>query len=181
LRSPEPPRICFDPEPFPSPEVSMLPCTSGSVLEVSAENPMSLQRCGREEAHRYKWIQSEKEGRDLGDHAIRMWISAHWNGFLRHRWLEHLQGKNFWIELREEDFGLLRREFRDSTLLVPILERLKVLKENLDIIWWAVDLYTEEEMREIRAILAMLDVNACRLRADFDPWQSQVSSGKFVA
>ena len=52
-------------------------------------------------------------------------------------------------------FGLLRREFRNSTLLVPILERLKVLKENWDIIWWAVDLYNEHEMQEIRAILAM--------------------------
>jgi len=159
----------------------MLPCTPRSVFEVFSENPMSLQRCGREEAQRYKWIQSEKEGRDLGDHAIRMWIRAHWCGFLRHHWLEHLQGKTRWIELREEDFGLLQREFRDSTLLVPILERLKVLKENWDIIWWAVDLYTEEEMKQIRAILAMLDVNACRLRADFDPRQSGVSSRTAVA
>ena len=115
----------------------MLPCTSGSVLEVFPENPMSLQRCGQEEAQRFKWIQSEKEGRDLGDHAIRLWIRQHWNGFLRHRWLEHLQGKTCWIELQKEDFGLLQREFRDSPLLDPILERLQVLKENLDIILWA--------------------------------------------
>ena len=112
----------------------MLPCTSGSVLEVFPENPMSLQRCGQEEAQRFKWIQSEKEGKDLGDHAIRLWISAHWNGFLRHRWLEHLQGKTRWIELQKEDFGLLQREFRNSSLLDPILNRLQVLKENLDII-----------------------------------------------
>lgn len=159
----------------------MLPCASGSILEIYPENPMSLQRCAHEEAQRFKWIQSEKEGRDLGDPAIREWIRVHWIAFLRHRWLEHLKGESFYLELRAEDFGLLRREFRDSRLLVPILDRLEVLQENLDIIWWAMDHYSEEEMKEIRAILAMLDVNACRLRADFDPRQNSLSAATAVA
>jgi len=147
----------------------MLPCSSGSVLEVASENPRSLQRCGQEEAQRFKWIQSEKEGKDLGDQAIRQWISSHWNGFLRQRWLEHLQGKSFWIELQGDDFAILQRAFRSSPLLHPILDRLKVLKENLDIIRWAQDVYTREEMEEVISILEAIDVNACRLHCEFDP------------
>lgn len=150
----------------------MLPCTPESGFDVLPENRMSLQRCGREEAQRYKWIQSEKAGKDLGDLAIRMWISTHWNGFLRHRWLEHLQGKTRWLELREEDFGLLREAFRDSSLLHPILDELQVLKENLDIIRWAQDEFTREQMDETIAILEALDVNSCRLRCEFDPQQN---------
>jgi hypothetical protein len=51
--------------------------------------------------------------------------AQHWNGFLRERWLEHLQGRTFWIELDHDDFGLLQRTFQDSALLDEILERLK--------------------------------------------------------
>ena len=58
-----------------------------------------------------------------------------------------LQGKTFWIELDQEDFGLLQREFRGSPLIDPILERFKALKENLDIILWAEDHCTKDEMR----------------------------------
>jgi hypothetical protein len=116
-------------------EVLMLSCTSGSTFEICPETRLSLQRCGEEEARRFKWIQSEKAGRDLGDQAIKLWIRQHWNGFLRHRWIEHLQGKTFWVELQGADFGLLQRKFRNSPLISQILERLVVLKENLDIIW----------------------------------------------
>jgi hypothetical protein len=159
----------------------MLPCTSGSVFDVCPENPMSLQRCAHEEAQRHKWLRSERAGRDLGELAIKEWIRAHWIEFLRHCWLEHLRGKTLFVELRAEDYGLLLREFRDSRLLVPILDRLQVLQENLDIINWAIPIYSKEEMEEIRAILTMLDVNSCRLRANFDPRQIGMSSGTAVA
>jgi hypothetical protein len=130
---------------------------------------MSLQQCGAEEAQRFKWIQSEKEGRDLGEHAIKLWVLQHWNGFLRHRWLEHLQGKTCWIELQQDDFGLLQHAFRDSPVLDSILERLKVLKENLDIILWAQGCFSQNEMDEVLTILEALDVNSCRIQCEFDP------------
>jgi len=91
---------------------------------------------GEVEALQFKWIESEKAGRDLGEWAIRRWVREHWHGFLRHRWLEHLQGRTFWIELDHDDFGLLQREFQDSNLIDEILWRLKAGWENLDIIWW---------------------------------------------
>lgn len=147
----------------------MVSCPVESPATTYPEVQLSLQRCGEEEAQQFKWILSEQEGRDLGDSAIRSWIRQHWNGFLRHRWLEHLHGKAYWIELHPRYFGILEREFRNSPLLDPILERLKVLKENLDIIMWAQGVFSQEEMREVLCILEALDVNSCRIQCEFDP------------
>src|ERR1700747_3768352 len=90
---------------------------------------------GEQEALHYKWYESEKAGHDLGEAALRRWVQCHWWGFLRARWLEHLQGKRFWVELDRGDFGLLQRKFHDNTLLLDrILDRLKHGQENLDVI-----------------------------------------------
>ncbi len=159
----------------------MLSSMSGQFLETFPEAQMSLQRFGREEAQRFKWIQSEKEGRDLGDQAIKLWVLQHWNGFLRQRWLEHLQGKTCWIELQKEDFGLLQRRFRTSPLINPILDRLKVLKENLDIILWAQDFFSLSEMQDVLDILEELDVNSCRIRCEFDPRKELAGGSKQLA
>src|SRR5437588_4268401 len=99
---------------------------------------LSVYVDGEQEALRFKWIESERAGHDLGEAAIRRWVQCHWWGYLRARWLEHLQGKRFWVELDRGDFGLLQRRFVDESLLLDrILDRLKEGKENLDIIVWA--------------------------------------------
>jgi hypothetical protein len=121
-----------------------------------------------QEAARYKWIESEKAGRDLGESAIRRWVQQHWCGYLRERWMEHLQGKRFWVELDRNDFGLLQREFRDDTLLLDrILDRLKTGQENLDVILWALDWGVA--MTRVISILEALDINSRRLAHRFDP------------
>jgi hypothetical protein len=121
-----------------------------------------------QEALRHKWIESEKAGRDLGEDAIRNWVKQHWWGYLRARWVEHLQGARFWVELDRGDFGLLEREFRDQTLLLDrILDRLKTGQENLDIIIWAQDWGIDTE--PVLAILMALDINSRRLSHRFDP------------
>src|ERR1700692_1335344 len=95
---------------------------------------------GEQEALRFKWIESEKAGCDLGEAAIRRWVKEHWWGYLRARWLEHLQGKRFWVELSRVDYGLLERKFQEDSLLLDcILDRLKAGKENLDVLLWAQD------------------------------------------
>src|SRR5436190_12779865 len=115
-----------------------------------------------QEALRFKWIESEKAGHDLGEFAIRRWVQNHWWGYLRARWLEHLQGTRFWVELDRGDFGLLQREFRDSSLLLDrILDRLKAGQENLDIILWAQSWNIHRE--PVLQILEALDVNSRRL------------------
>jgi hypothetical protein len=121
-----------------------------------------------QEALRYKWIESEKAGRDLGEAAIRKWVKEHWWGYLRARWVEHLQGRRFWVELDRGDFGLLQREFHDNTLLLDrILDRLKSGQENLDIILWAQDWGIA--VIPVLRILEALDINSRRLAHRFDP------------
>jgi hypothetical protein len=128
---------------------------------------LSVYLDGEQEAQRYKWIESEKAGRDLGEAAIRRWVQDHWWGYLRARWVEHLQGRRFWVELDRGDFGLLQREFHDdSVLLDRILDRLKAGKENLDILLWAQEwgICTDPVIR----ILEALDINSRRLAHRFD-------------
>jgi hypothetical protein len=121
-----------------------------------------------QEALRYKWIESEKAGRDLGEAAIRRWVQQHWWGYLRARWLEHLHGKRFWVELDRGDFGLLQRKFQDNALLLDrILDRLKAGQENLDIIRWALD--WNVSIPSVIQILEVLDINSRRLAHRFDP------------
>lgn len=137
------------------------------LFEIPDEHCLSVHQIGEEEAQRYKWIESEKAGRDLGESAIRTWIRHHWNGFLRQRWLEHLEGKAFWIELDQGDFGLLQREFRDSPLIEPILTRLKRGEENLQVINWAIDVMLP--MDDVLEVLLALDVNSRRIECLFIP------------
>lgn len=121
-----------------------------------------------QEIQRYKWIESEKAGRDLGEAAIRRWVKEHWWGYLRARWLEHLQGRRFWVELDRGDFGLLQRTFHDNALLLDrILDRIKAGQENLDIICWALDWGIDTGA--LIKILEALDINSRRLAHRFDP------------
>ena len=123
---------------------------------------------GEQEALKYKWIESEKAGCDLGEAAIRRWVQCHWWGYLRARWLEHLQGRRFWVELDRGDFGLLQRRFVDESLLLDrILDRLKEGKENLDIIVWAQEWGIAVD--PVLEILEALDINSRRLAARFAP------------
>ena len=127
----------------------------------------SLYVEGEQEALRYKWIESERAGRDLGEAAIRRWVKEHWWGYLRARWLEHLQGRRFWVELDRGDFGLLQRTFHDNGLLLDrILDRIKAGQENLDIICWAHDWGIE--ICPLIQILETLDINSRRLAHRFD-------------
>jgi hypothetical protein len=129
---------------------------------------LSVYADGEQEALRFKWIESERAGHDLGEAAIRRWVQCHWWGFLRARWLEHLQGKRFWVELDRGDFGLLQRRFQEhGVLLDRILDRLKEGKENLDIICWAHEWGIRVET--VLEILEALDINSRRLAARFAP------------
>ena len=136
---------------------------SGSDMQKSSV----YAECERE-IDRYKWIESEKAGRDLGETAIRRWVKEHWWGYLRARWLEHLQGRRFWVELDRGDFGLLQRTFEADTLLLDrILDRIKAGQENLDIICWALEWGIPIE--PLIKILEALDINSRRLAHRFDP------------
>lgn len=143
----------------------MCQCSPAEPATVRSIRRYSVYVEGEVEALQFKWIESEKAGRDLGEWAISCWIRQHWNGFLRHRWLEHLQGRTFWIELDHNDFGLLQREFQDSDLIDEVLWRLKSGSENLDVINWALD--ENLDMVEVVEMLETLDINSRRLECQF--------------
>jgi hypothetical protein len=136
--------------------------TRGLTLET-----YSIYLDSRREVDVYKWIESEKVGYDLGEVAVRHWVQRHWNGYLRARWLEHLQGKRFWVELDRNDFGLLQHRFKECQLLLDrIVDRLKTGQENLDVILWSLD--WELPMQQVLDILQALDINSRRLVHKFD-------------
>ena len=121
----------------------------------------------QQEIDRFKWIESERAGRDLGEQAIRNWIRQHWCGYLRARWLEHIQGKTFWIELDRNDYGILQGSFQDKSLLLErILDRLIAGQENLEVLLWAIQWHIPIE--DVILILEALDINSRRLAHRFD-------------
>ncbi|AMV27608.1 hypothetical protein VT84_24615 [Gemmata sp. SH-PL17] len=120
-----------------------------------------------EEENKYRWLESEKAGYDLGEGCVKRWVKDHWMGYLRARWVEHLQGKCFWIELAGRDFGLLLREFQNQTeLLDVILNQLKSGAENLDVLNWAIA--NNIPTGPVSEILEALDINSKRLSHRFD-------------
>jgi hypothetical protein len=146
---------------FPATATAYAPEDSSSVVSKSVH-----KECIEEE-NKHRWIESEKAGYDLGEGCIRQWVKEHWSGYLRARWVEHLQGKCFWVELDRGDFGLLQREFQDQhELLDIILDQLKSGKENLHIIDWAIA--TSTPMEAVLQILTALHINARRLKHRFE-------------
>jgi CheY-like chemotaxis protein len=114
------------------------------------------------EADRHKWIESEKAGRDLGEHAIRDWHKNYWRSWCRERWIEHLHGDRFWVELDRDDYGLLQRKFHNNVDVVEaVLDRIKEGGENLDIIQWASE--NDYDTETVLEILKSLDINSRRL------------------
>lgn len=130
-----------------------------------AIDTFSIFDAGWREADIHKWLLSEQRGYDVGSEGTQHWVRHFWNRFLRSRWLEHLWGTTFWLELNEVDFGLLKRKFQDSKLLQPILEQLLNGGENLNVILWALE--CGHPMDEVREILADLHVNSLRLEFQF--------------
>ncbi len=121
----------------------------------------------RSEEDKFKWLESEKVGYDLGESAIRNWVRDHWSGYLRAKWLEHLQGKCFWTELDRGDFGLLQHQFQDQRdLLEPIVDKLKCGYENLTVIAWAKA--HRVPIDAVLQILEALDINSRRMVHRFD-------------
>jgi hypothetical protein len=122
--------------------------------------------CRIEEA-RHRWIESEKAKRDLGESAVRQWVRKHWHSFLRARWIEHLEGKVFWVELDRGDFGLLHSDIvKRFDLFQPVVEKLKAGFENLCFVRWSKEMGYDYE--QVHQILVLLDINSRRLLHRFE-------------
>jgi len=114
------------------------------------------------EAERHKWIESQKQGRDLGDFAIRDWYGNYWFLYCRHRRIEHLRGDARWREFEDEKFGIRRHLIVTEGLLADrILDRIDEGFENLDIILWAQAWGLPVD--RVLTVLELIDVNRARV------------------
>lgn len=140
-------------------------CTATPVESLAPRK--SLHEAAAADALRFKWLESEKAGRDLGEAAIQTWIIQHWSRFVRDRWIEHLEGRIFWNELDREDFGLLESRLTQSPLFKEVVGKIKLGGENLDILCWSHDsrLSTDEVWRVVR-ILETFDINGHRVACE---------------
>jgi hypothetical protein len=116
------------------------------------------------EAHRHKWIESQKHGRDMGEQALRDWFRTHWRSYCRHRRMEHLRGREQWAEFDDSPSGQINRLIDAEDCLVDrVLDRVYAGYENLEIINWAIEWGLPTN--RVVEILAQVDVN----RARFEP------------
>lgn len=128
---------------------------------------LSLHVYAQVEEARHKWIMSERAGYDLGEQCIKQWIREHWSGYLRARWLEHLQGRTYWIELQHDDFGILPKLCKNKPeLLEQVLNCLRCGGENLNAICWSID--SNHSPFAIQEILHALNLNSARILHRFE-------------
>lgn len=115
-----------------------------------------------EEAARHRWIESQKQGRDLGESAVREWYDRHWVEYCWYRHLEHLEGRTQWREFDDDGFGLIGELLGGDNLLADrILDRVYAGQENLEIIQWAFQFGLETG--PVLNILTQLHINRRRL------------------
>lgn len=123
---------------------------------------LSLYEEAFKEALRHKWIESQKQGRDLGELALQEWYRLYWPRYCRCKRLEHLEGRRRWREFAQEHFGQLYSLIVAGDLLVDrILDRFDAGYENLDIIEWGLE--WGMPMDRVINVLLQLDMNRARL------------------
>ena len=131
-------------------------------LHLNVDSVHSLYDEAVQEADRHKWIESQKQGRDLGQLAVREWYRVHWLRYCRCKRLEHVRGQRCWREFDETTFGQLYSLIITGDLLVDrILDRVDHGDENLDIILWAIEWGLP--IRPVVRILEQIDVNRARM------------------
>ena len=127
-----------------------------TLIELDEDLRRSLYREATHEARRY-----QQEHPEQSDRASREWNIQHWWPWARDRWLEHIRGQVFWIELGEADFDLTNKGiFGNQDLLDTILGQVQDGRENLDIINWATR--GNADMDDVVEILEKLNLNKHR-------------------
>lgn len=123
------------------------------------------------EARNYKWCQSQKVGKDLGQKGVADWFKKHFSSWYRDQWVNHMYGKNFWEEFGEKEYNIAKSESAPcKKLFTEIIESVSRYGENLGIIMWASN--TGQNMSEVLQLLKMVDINNRR----FEIEESQIKA-----
>lgn len=110
-----------------------------------------------------KHLDWERFSYDIEETASEDWKRRFWRLWFRVRWVEHLLGDRYWIEMGEQNFGVLRRGEPHNPMLVSrVADRLIAGWENLNIILWASDWGLDLE--EVIAVLKKININDVRVR-----------------
>lgn len=129
----------------------------------SSNSELSVYEEAERAALEYKWLESEKAGRDLGPDAVRHWSRAYWRRFYRYRFVQHLRGEAYFREFHPRTFAIVNCHVQGpSELLEAILNQVRDGAENLDIICWAHHRTVPTE--PVLTILEAIDINRQRLR-----------------
>lgn len=126
----------------------------------------SVHEDGHAEALRHKWCVSVAQGRDVGESAVEEWYDRYWTAYSRHRRLDHLRGKQKFLEFGDDDFGMIDRLLQENDLLLElILDRAEAGWELLKFINWSIDWNLPRE--RVIDILARLDLNRGRIEPQY--------------
>lgn len=119
------------------------------------------------EARRYKWDQSKKAGKDLGQKEVSNWFKKHFSSWYRDQWVKHMYGENFWKEFGEKQFNIVKNNsIPNHDLLSQIIESVNNYGENLGIIIWASK--TNQKMQDVLHLLKLLNINDQRIEMEED-------------
>jgi hypothetical protein len=119
------------------------------------------------EARRHCWVESQKQHRDVGEHAWAEWYDRYWWTFLRFRHLEHLMGERLWDEFDRGSFGILQPFLlARGDLTYEVVNRYRSGWENLDIINWAMK--QDVSMDEVYDCLEIINMNDARIDPRFN-------------
>lgn len=127
--------------------------------------PKSVHVDARREAEKHKWIESERNGRDLGQQAIEDWYRKFWGRYCRARRLEHLSGEQLWVEFAEHEFGRMYELLMSgNVVLQELITRFEDGWENLRFTVWVQDTgKSRDEIDVIINLLEIINVNISRL------------------
>jgi hypothetical protein len=104
-----------------------------------------------------KHLDWERLSYDIEETASEHWKRRFWRLWLRARWVEHVLGQTYWMELGDDNFGLLGSDDRNPVLVSRVADRLIVGWENLDLILWGADWGLD--LDEIIDILKRININ----------------------
>lgn len=124
----------------------------------------SVYELAQRHAERHRWLESQKQSRDVGPESLRDWTRTHWRRFCRWRYLEHLLGYCRYREFDPCCFATVcqHQEWRlDPVMEFTLHEMLRQDREQLDVLFHAPHDFNRQRLL---SVLQLLNLNAARLR-----------------
>ena len=125
--------------------------------------PASVYVQALQAAKKHRWIESERQRRDLGDEALKDWNEQHFKRFGRWCHWQHLIGKQFFHEFPDSHFNTVpaKQPIEMNTIERTVIHCFWDGLENLNIFDFAHGCGLPGE--QVIVVLATLHINESRL------------------